>query len=469
MKMELLNRLKSVLGDSNVKCDDDYLERYSHDETAGIDTHKPEVVVFPTTTEQVSEILKIANEMLIPVIPRGAGTGLSGGAVPTRGGIVLSLERMNRILEFDPDNMTVTVEPGVITDEIQKLAEQHGLYYAGDPASSESSSIGGNVAENAGGTRVIKYGPTGFHVLGLKVVLPTGDIVKYGGKMVKNVMGYDMVRLFVGSEGTLGIVTEITLRLVPKPRYIVTLLVPFSEMEKAITSVPHVIPELGTVPTSIEFMDRSSIEMSSRFLNESIPDMDSPAHLILEIDGIDKDSLFKAYMRIGDALMKMGAKEVYVASSRHHRLKIWKFRKAIAEGIIAFRPVHCMEDISLPMSSMPKIVNVSYEIAERFGVEVLNFGHVGDGNMHTTFLKPPDMNENVWGETLKELLKEFYTHVSDMGGSITGEHGVGLKRREYLGIFMTDAEIEAMVRIKKALDPNNILNPDKIFPQRFVL
>ena len=459
----ILKRLKEIVGNENVRMEEDYLEKYSKDETSGVIAKKPDVVVFPTSVEQVSEIVKLANEYLVPITPRGAGTGLSGGAIPIHGGIVLSLEKMNRIVEFDPTNMTVTVEPGVITDEIQKLAEEHNLYYAGDPASSESSSIGGNIAENAGGTRVIKYGPTSHHVLGMELVTPTGEIVRYGGKMVKNVMGYDMIRLIVGSEGTLGIVTKIILRLIPKPKYFATLLVPFEKLEDSIKSVPEVIPTLGVLPSSIELMDKESVEMSKNFLNENIPNMDAEAHLIIELDSPDKESLVKEYMKLGDELMKMGAIEVYVADNRYQRSRIWKFRKAIAEGIIAFRPVHCMEDVSVPISGMPDVVKASYGIARKRDLEVLVFGHVGDGNMHVTFLKPVDMENRVWKEKLEEALKDLYELTSKLGGSITGEHGVGLKRRKYLGIFLSDHEIEFMRKIKKALDPKGILNPGKIF------
>jgi len=239
--MKIVDELIQLLGVENVKFDPEELEKYSHDETSGVEGQIPLAVVFPTSTEQVSAILRWANQKRVPVVPRGAGTGLSAGAVPTKDSIVVSLERMNRIVEFDEENMTITVEPGVITGEIQKIAEEHGLFYAGDPASSESSSIGGNVAENAGGVKVIKYGPTSFHVLGLEVVLPTGEVVSFGGKTLKNVTGYDLIRLFVGSEGTLGIVTKIVLRLVPKPKCAAVLLVPFRNIQDALLCVPKVL------------------------------------------------------------------------------------------------------------------------------------------------------------------------------------------------------------------------------------
>ncbi len=464
MNETIIKRLRSIVGYENVKTDYDEVERYSKDETSSVEPSLPSAVVFVTNAQQVSEVLKVANQHKIPVTPRGAGTGLSGGAIPTKGGIVLSLERMNHILELDLENMVVVVEPGVITDEIQKLAEEHGFFYAGDPASSESSSIGGNVAENAGGVKVLKYGPTAFHVLGLEVVLPTGEIVNFGGKMMKNVMGYDMIRLFIGSEGTLGIITKIILRLIPKPKYSAVLLTPFKDMETAISCVPKVLCESGILPTSIELMDRFSVEISSKFLNESIPQQDADCHLIFEIESLDRESLTRAYISLGEKLQQLGALEVYIADNRHQKMKIWKFRKAIAEGIIAFRPKHCMEDVSVPIKTIPKLIRSTYDIARKNHVEVLNFGHVGDGNVHVTFLKPETMSDELWKKAIHNCLIELYRVTADLNGTVSGEHGIGVKRKDYLDIFLTQVEIETMRKIKQALDPNNILNADKIFP-----
>ncbi len=462
--MRIVDELIQLLGVENVKFDPEELEKYSHDETSGVEGHIPLAVVFPTSTEQVSAILRWANERRVSVVPRGAGTGLSAGAVPTKDSIVVSLERMNRIVEFDEENMTITVEPGVITGEIQKIAEEHGLFYAGDPASSESSSIGGNVAENAGGVKVIKYGPTSFHVLGLEVVLPTGEIVTFGGKTLKNVTGYDLVRLFVGSEGTLGIVTKIVLRLVPKPKCAAVLLVPFRDIEDALLCVPKVLSQSGVLPASIEFMDKASSEMASRFLNESIPNPEAECHLIFELESTNKQSLTREYIELGEKLMQMKALEVYIADNRTQRMKVWRFRKAIAEGIIAFRPTHCMEDVVVPTANMPKLVVSTYDIARRYELEVLNFGHVGDGNVHVTFLKPDGMNDDVWKRSLERALEELYRITVQLEGSLTGEHGVGLKRKKYLSMFLGEEEIAIMRNLKKLFDPNNILNPGKIFP-----
>ncbi|HPP70985.1 MAG TPA: FAD-binding oxidoreductase [Pseudothermotoga sp.] len=466
MREMIIEKLKSIVGQENIKTDYDELERYSKDETSSVEPSVPIAVVFVNNAEQVSDILKLANQYKIPVTPRGAGTGLSGGAIPKKDGIVLSLEKMNHILELDLENMAVVVEPGVITDEIQKLAEENGFFYAGDPASSESSSIGGNVAENAGGVKVLKYGPTAFHVLGLEVVLPTGEIVNFGGKMMKNVMGYDMIRLFIGSEGTLGVVTKIILRLIPKPKYSAVLLTPFGDMETAVSCVPKVLCESGILPTSIELMDRYSVEISSKFLNDNIPQQGVDCHLIFEIEALDKESLTRAYISLGEKLQQMGALEVYIADNRHQKMKIWKFRKAIAEGIIAFRPKHCMEDVGVPIKAIPALIRSTYDIARENGVEVLNFGHVGDGNVHVTFLKPETMNEEQWENSMHRSLEKLYHITANLGGTMTGEHGVGIKRKDYLNIFLTQTEIQLMKKIKQAIDPNNILNPNKIFPDR---
>jgi len=461
---EIIRKIENIVGNENVKVDRDEIEKYAKDETSSVKESFPLAVVFPTNTEQVSEIMKLANQYGIPVTPRGAGTGLSGGAIPKENGIVLSFEKMNHIVELDLENMVVVVEPGVITDEIQKLAEENGFFYAGDPASSESSSIGGNVAENAGGVKVLKYGPTAFHVLGVEVVLPTGEIVNFGGKMMKNVMGYDMVRLFVGSEGTLGIVTKIILRLIPKPKYSAVLLTPFEDMQTAVACVPRVLCESGILPTSIELMDRYSVEISSKFLNETIPQQGVDCHLIFEVDSLDRESLTRAYISLGEKLQQMGALEVYIADNRHQKMKIWKFRKAIAEGIIAFKPKHCMEDVSVPIKTIPTLIKSTYEIAQKNGVEVLNFGHVGDGNVHVTFLKPDEMNDEDWDKAMHNSLRELYQVTVELEGTMTGEHGVGLKRKNFLNIFLSKSEIELMKKIKKAFDPKNVLNPDKIFP-----
>jgi glycolate oxidase len=460
LNLELLKELQSMLA-VPIKYDEETLERYSRDETAELKAVKPEVVVFPVSTEEVSDVMRFANRHLIPVTPRGAGTGLSGGAVPAFRGIVMSLEKMNRILEFDAANMMITVEPGVITGEIQKLADRHGLVYGGDPCSSESSSIGGNIAENAGGNKVMKYGPTGYHVYGLEVVLPSGEETRLGGKMIKDVSGLDLIHLIVGSEGTLGIATRITLRLLPKPKYSVALLIPFPDIDTAIAAVPKLMTGSGVVPTSLEFMDASSIKAVCSFLNMEFPYADAGAHLIVEVEGSSKDSVFDDYVKLGESAIEAGGLEAFVADNRNTREKLWKARKSRAEALASISPVHCMEDVSVPMASIPELIKFSEEIARERGLEMIAFGHAGDGNVHVSFIKG-DMPEERWNEALPLALEELYAKTTGLGGCISGEHGIGLKRKKYLASITDRAQLDLIRGIKRAFDPSYILNPGKI-------
>jgi len=460
LNADLIEELQSLLN-IPVKYDEESLDRYSRDETAELKAVRPEVVTFPVSTQEVSEIMKFANRHLIPVTPRGAGTGLSGGAVPSYRGIVMSFEKMNRILEFDEANMMITVEPGVITGEIQKLADRHNLVYGGDPCSSESSSIGGNVAENAGGNKVMKYGPTGYHVYGLEVVLPSGEVTYFGGKRLKDVSGLDFVHLMVGSEGTLGIVTKITLRLLPKPKYSVALLVPYPDIDTAIAAVPGLMSGSGVVPTSLEFMDGSSIRAACSFLNIEFPYADAGAHLIIEVEGNSKDAVFDDYVKLGEAAIEAGGLEAFVADNRNTRDKLWKARKSIAEALAAISPVHSMEDVSVPMANIPKLINRSEEIAKKRGLEMIAFGHAGDGNVHVTFIKG-DLPQEEWDRNLPLAEKELFDETTELGGCISGEHGIGIKRKKYLASIVDEAQLDLIRGIKKAFDRNNILNPGKI-------
>jgi glycolate oxidase len=421
----------------------------------------PEAVVFAESTEQISKVMAFANQHLIPVTPRGAGTGLSGGAVPIKGGIVLSLERMNRIVELDEETLTITVEPGVVTDEIQKMAAASGLLYAGDPCSSDASFIGGNLAENAGGNKVVKYGPTGDHVMGIEVVLPDGTVDFFGGKLVKNVTGYDFINLMVGSEGTLGIITKIILKLIPLPEFTVDLLVPFKTVEEAIAFVPKIMIEAHTIPASLEFMDNASLRLAERFLNNELPYSDSAAHLIIGIEGNGREQVADEYEKIGQMCFKYGAQEVFVADNRNTREKIWKARKSIAEAISAFYPDFCMEDVVVPINKIPQLMSFVNELSQREHIETVNFGHAGDGNMHVTFLSA-EKTGKVWNDKVEANLKQLYKRVLELGGTLSGEHGIGIKRMPYLPMALSQSQISLIKRVKRAFDPNDILNPGKI-------
>ena len=462
MNDELIKELEGIVGSHCLSVDPERLEAFSHDEVKGEKyKHMPDAIVFAESAEQISEVMKFANKNMIPVTPRGAGTGLSGGAVPVFGGIVIAIERMNRIIEMDDETLTITVEPGVVTDEIQKTASAHGLLYAGDPCSSDASFIGGNVAENAGGNKVVKYGPTGSHVMGIEVVLPDGSIETFGGKLVKNVTGYDFVNLIVGSEGTLGIVTKIILKLIPLPEFTVDLLVPFKTVEAAIAFVPKIMIEAHTVPASLEFMDNPSLKLAEKFLNNELPYSDSAAHLIIGIEGNGREQIADEYERIGELCFKHGAQEVFVADNKNTRDKIWKARKSIAEAISAFYPDFCMEDVVVPTNRIPQLMDYVAELSELEQMDVVNFGHAGDGNMHVTFLSS-EKDGDQWDPKVEGALKKLYAKVIELGGTLSGEHGIGTKRMPYLPMVMSDEQINLIKRVKKAFDPNEILNPGKI-------
>lgn len=461
---EIVEELKKIVGTNNVIYDDpDALEAYSHDEVAEKHyAHMPEAVVKPSSAEEIARIMKLANKYKIPITPRGAGSGLSGGAVPVYGGIVLSVERMNRILEIDKENLVVVVEPGVVTNEINNAVKEYGLFYAGYPMSVETCYIGGNVAENAGGGRAVKYGVTGRYVIGLEVVTPTGDIVHLGGKVMKDVTGYDLIHLMVGSEGTLGIFTKIYLKLMPLPQAKVDLLVLFHDMDTAIKVVPKIMTFGRIIPTSIEFMDDLSFKAACKYLNEKIPFEEAGAMLLIELDGNNKTELEEQYEIIGNLCMENGAIEVYVADNATTSERIWRIRRNIAEAWKQFSPHQSLEDVVVPISEIPTFLKKIREISNKYRVPIPCYGHAGDGNIHATPIKPPELSMEEWHEKLEKLLEEMYVVVKELGGVISGEHGIGHKRKKYLPLVLEPAHIEMMRAIKKALDPNLILNPGKI-------
>lgn len=460
---EVVRDLESLVGRRNVATDREKLLSYSYDQVPRFswdEEYCAEVVVFPETTDHVSAIMGYANRHRIPVTPRGAGTGLSGGAVPFKGGIVLSFEKMRHILELDERNLTITVEPGVVTSEITKAAQNAGLLYAGDPCSGDASFIGGNVAENAGGNKVVKYGTTGSSVLALEAVLPDGTVTWFGGKRRKDATGYDFAHLVVGSEGTLAVVTKIILKLQPLPGKVVDLLVPFSDVRTAIDFAPRVMREGKVVPSSMEFLDGKSIRLAERFLNCTLPHDDAGAHLIIQLEGNDPEVLADDVERVGDLCFAGGALEVFVADNRTTRDKLWKARKCLAEAIMAFYPKYSLEDLVVPTSEIPNLLAETTRLAAKYGVEEANFGHVGDGNVHVNILFPEEREG--WHETLDALLDELYTATADMGGTLSGEHGIGLKRQKYMCRVMDRAQMDLIWRVKLAFDPNNILNPGKM-------
>ena len=462
---EVVAELRQIVGEKYVIYEDaDALEPFSHDEVPDRRySHMPDAVVRPTSAEQIQAIMKLANRRLIPITPRGAGSGLSGGAVPVRGGIVLSVDRMNRILEIDRENMVVVVEPGVVTGEINERTAEFGLFYAGYPISLETCYIGGNVAENAGGAKAVKYGVTSRYVLGLDVVTPTGELIELGGKLVKDVTGYNLLQLMVGSEGTLGVFTKIVLKLLPMPRATVDLLCLFTTAGDAIAAVPKLMTESGIVPTAIEFMDRASVAEACGYLNETLPYENAGAMLLISIDGPDEQQVEHDYEAIGELCLAGGATEVYVADNRTTSERIWKVRHNVGEAFTLYSAHQANEDVVVPMAAVAKLVAGAEEISERYGVLMPTFGHAGDGNLHTRITPATEWTEEKWRATLPNVQRDLYALTVSLGGRLSGEHGIGHKRKKDLPMFLSGETIEVMKAIKRTLDPNNILNPGKIF------
>ena len=457
----VLKELRSILDEGNLLTPADDLDAYAHDEVAAL-WHQPEAVARVSSTEQVSEILKLAQVERFPVTPRGAGQGLSGGAVPVFGGLVLSLEKMDRILEIDEENLMVMVEPGVVTGNLHREVEAVGLFYPPDPASLDSCSIGGNIAENAGGPRAIKYGVTKDYVCGLQAVLPSGEIMELGGKVVKNVTGYNLIQLLTGSEGTLAVVTKILLRLLPKPEHRVDLLVPFDNFQAAGKSVADII-KARIVPVALEFMERDSVLAVEKLLEKEVPFREAAAHLLITLDGNDKNQIDRDYERIGEICLENGAIDVLVADNAQMRDRLWETRKMIIEALQNLSPQHIMDtqDIVVPRTQLPHLLPKIKEVGKRYELHIICFGHAGDGNVHVNIIK--DVPEDVWDSQAPKAVEEIYRLAVSLGGMVTGEHGIGLTRKSFLSLGIDQAQIEIMRRIKEDFDPNGILNPGKIF------
>ncbi|NLG83059.1 MAG: FAD-binding protein [Firmicutes bacterium] len=456
-------KLRSIVGPANVSSAPEDLQNYAHDELPGV-VFLPEAVVKPANTEEVAAVMRLANEVPFPVTPRGLGTGLSGGALAVQGGIVLSLERMNKILEIDEANLMAVVQPGVITGELQKEVEARGLFYPVDPASLDSCSIGGNIAENAGGPRAVKYGITRDYVTGLEAVLPEGEIVRYGGKVVKNVVGYDLANLLIGSEGTLGIITEITLKLLPLPPHRVDLLVPFDDFRPAIRTVAAIITGKKIVPVVMEFMARAGVKACEAFLGREVPFSDAAAQLIIGLAGTGKAEVERQYETVAEICLEMGAADVLVAETPSAKERLWEARRVLLETLKAQSPGGEVEDVVAPRSRIPELGEAVAEISARTGFKMVQWGHAGDGNVHIAIMKM-EMPDRVWEEGLPKVAEEIFRVAIGLGGSITGEHGIGYVKRRFITMALGAAEIRAMKRLKEALDPKGILNPGKIFPE----
>lgn len=450
--------LKSVLGEDRVFVGEDISEDFSHDELGGI-SKIPDVLVEVLTTEEVSKIVKYAYDNNIPVIPRGSGTGLVGASVPVYGGIMINMCKMNKILEIDEENLTLTVEPGVLLMEIGAFVQEHDLFYPPDPGE-KSATIAGNINTNAGGMRAVKYGVTRDYVRGLELVLPTGEVIEVGGKVVKNSSGYSIKDLVCGSEGTLGIVTKAILKLLPLPKKAISLLIPFPNLSMAIETVPKIIKS-KTIPTSIEFMERDVILAAEEFLGKKFPDNTADAYLLLSFDGNSTEEIEKDYENVANIVLSEGALDIFIADTDERKEAIWSARGAFLEAIKASTTEMDECDVCVPRNKVAEFINYTYKLQEEFKVRIKNFGHAGDGNLHVYVLKD-EMTEAEWKEKLSAVFKCMYDKARELKGQVSGEHGIGYAKKEYLNEQIGEANSILMKNIKLAFDPKNILNPGKV-------
>jgi glycolate oxidase len=451
--------LKTIVGEKNVIVDGEKLIPYGHDEvTDARYQHLPEVVVLPENREQVAEIIKLANRALIPVTPRGAGSGLSAGAVPLFGGILLSLEKMNKIIEIDAEYMYMVVEPGVMTEDVQKAANEVGLLYAGDPSSGDSCFIGGNIATNAGGNKAVKYGTTRAQVYSVEIVTPTGEITELGGLLNKSTSGYCLEQLLIGSEGTLGVITKATLKLVPLSAHKMDFLAIYPDIDAAIGSVYKLI-KAGIHPTSLEYMDNITIKACGRYLNEALPYQDKgDNYLIITVETDTEDALDVKAEQIDTLCTENGAIAILVAESK----KIWAARKCVEDANRAESLIHSSEDLVVPVKAMPSAMKEIFALCKKHQASGRAVCHAGDGNIHLTVMQG-NITEAEWPAKLDELLHDVYKYVYSVGGRMSGEHGIGSKRVKWMDKFTDPVQMQLMRAIKKAMDPNLILNPGTVF------
>jgi len=455
--LHCIDELRSIVGAANVTTEQQDLLCYSYDATQM--EFLPLAVVHPANAEEVASVLKLANREKFPVFPRGAGSGFSGGALPKAGGIVLVTTRLNRILRIDTENLIAEVEPGVVTEQFQQEVEKLGLFYPPDPASLKFSTLGGNVAENAGGPRAVKYGCTKDFVMGLEVVLASGEIIRTGGETYKGVVGYDLTKLLCGSEGTLGVITKIIFKLLPYPDAKKTMLTIFDSIDGAAKSVSAIIRS-KIIPTTLEFMDYATLQCVERRFNLGIPP-EGRAVLLIEVDG-DRELIEKQAQQIHDIIKPLGLVQFRAAKDNAESEQLWKVRRLVSPSLRDVNPDKYNEDIVVPRSKVPDVIRRIEVIQQRFEIPIVNFGHAGDGNIHVNVMidkAVPGMEEKAHG-----AIREVFQAALDLGGTMSGEHGVGLSKAPYIELELNPAQIAAMKAIKHALDPNNILNPGKMFP-----
>ncbi len=458
----LKTQLENIVGNNFAYDSAEILKEYSHDETEDL-SYLPELVLKPQTPEEVSQILKICTENKIPVTPSGARTGLSGGALPVMGGVNLSLERMNKIIEIDERNLQATVEPGVINQVFHNACKEKGLFYPPDPSSWGSCFLGGNLALNAGGPKAVKYGVTNAYVLNLEVVLPTGEIIWTGANVLKNSTGYNLTQLMVGSEGTLGIITKAVFKLIPYPKHNLLMLVPFASAEKACEAVSAIF-RAGITPSGMEFMERDAIDWTLKYVDEvQLPIGDEvQAHLLIEVDGNDENVLMDDCQKMAEIVEQFGAGEVLFADNQSDKDALWKLRRRVGEAVKS-HSIYKEEDTVVPRAELAKLLKGVKDIGSKYGFISVCYGHAGDGNLHVNIVKD-NMSDEAWENELPKGIREIFELVKSLGGTISGEHGIGLVQKAYLDVVFSDKMIALQKAIKLVFDPAQILNPGKVFP-----
>ena len=456
----VIRELVNIAGQAYVLIDGENLEKYAHDETEDL-RYQPEVVVKPGNAEEISAIMVLANQHNFPVTPMGARTGLSGGALPVYGGVALSMERFNKIVHIDERNLQVTTEPGVITEVLQNAVIEKGLFYPPDPASKGSCFIGGNVAENSGGPKAVKYGVVKDYVLNLEVVLPTGEIIWTGANVLKNATGYNLTQLFVGSEGTLGIITKIVLRLIPYPQKNLLMLVPFSNATKACEAVAAIF-RAGITPSAMEFMERDAIDYVLQFNTDiqiAIKDH-IKAHLLIEVDGNNQDVLMQDCETIAQIVEQFECDEILFAETEREKNDLWKMRRKVGEAVKQ-HSTYKEEDTVVPRAELPVLLEGVKAIGNKYGFQSVCYGHAGDGNLHVNILKGNLTNEE-WETRLPQGITEIFQLVIKLGGTISGEHGIGWVQKKYMPLAFNEIQLNIFRNLRKIFDPNGILNPGKV-------
>lgn len=461
---EILQNFKTILGNDFVFVDEETKQYYGHDETEDL-VFLPDLVIKPRTAEELSQIMKICNEHSIPVTPRGAGTGLSGGALPHLGGVLISFERMNSILHIDERNLQVTTEPGVITEVLQNAVKEKGLFYPPDPSSRGSCFIGGNIAENSGGPKAVKYGVVKDYVLNLQVVLADGTIIWTGANVLKNSTGYNLTQLMVGSEGTLGLVTKIVLKLLPFPKYDLLMLAPFNNLEKASEAVSAIF-RAGFTPSAMELVEVDALKIVSKFVDSNAIQItdEVEAHLIIEVDGMHQETLLQEMEAISNLLVEYDCGEIYFADDAQQKNELWKLRRRVAEAV-KIDGYTIEEDTVVPRANLPALIRGVKSLGEAHHFKAVCYGHAGDGNLHIR-IKKEGSKYSLNNPNIIPGLQALFTLVKNLGGTISGEHGIGLVQKEYMPLMFDEPHLQLMRGIKKVFDPNNILNSGKIFDEK---